>query len=430
MLREQEPSMLETRIGADSWYELRSYPGPDGISTYIRDISAERRARTDLDAALQRAREARADAETHAQQHNAVFEAVGDGMLVFGADGAALSANQALRDLIASLGGGDLTLPLSADQLDALFSRYEPAAGERPSSVAQALRRILAGESLTGARTIDLALRAADGREHYLNISGAPIRASDGRILGAVESLRDVTAKREAERERNRTLSLVAHELRTPLTAIKLSIDLTLRRTQKHLETDPATLDVAISSCLQLERMVNDLVDVARAEREQMALSFTRCDAVALAAQAIAEQQATTPKTMTLATPTEPLPINADAARMRQVLSNLLSNAVKYSPPDTSVALVVERRGDDVWFGVSDAGPGVPAEAAARLFEAFYRAPDVVSQTGQNVGLGLGLFLCKRIVDLHHGEIGQRNLPEGGSLFWFSVPLAPPEEGE
>ncbi len=429
ILREQTPSVMETRMGADSWYEVRSYPGRDGISTYIRDITSERRARADLDAALAHAGEARAEAEARAQQLDAVFEAVGDGMLVFNANGAAVDANQAMRDLVAML-GGELSLPAPAPQLDALLIRNEPGVSERAPSVEQALRRVLAGESLTGARTVDLALRAADGADLYLNISGAPIRASDGRIVGAVASLRDVTAKRQTERERNRTLSLVAHELRTPLTAIKLSIDLTLRRTQKQLEADPTTLGVAISSCLQLERMVNDLVDTARAEREQMALNFERCDAVTLASQAVAEQQATTQKVITLAAPMSPLPIIVDAARMRQVLSNLLSNAVKYSPPETSVALAVEQRDDHAWFGVSDGGPGVPAEASARLFEAFYRAPDVVSQTGPNVGLGLGLFLCKRIVDLHNGKIGQANLPQGGSLFWFSVPLAPPSESE
>jgi signal transduction histidine kinase len=108
------------------------------------------------------------------------------------------------------------------------------------------------------------------------------------------------------------------------------------------------------------------------------------------------------------------------------VLSNLISNAVKYSPPDTTVTLSIELRDGSVWFGVTDEGPGVPPESIPHLFDAFYRAPDVVSLTGPNVGLGLGLFLCKRIVDQHHGQIGMQNRPNGGSLFWFTLPLTKP----
>ncbi len=425
MLREPKPRVLETEVSAGIWFEVRSFPAPDGISVYIRDISAQKRTMAELDAALARERDARAEAERRAQQLDAVFEAVSDGMLVFGPDGTALRANQTMRRLMAAL-GQDLTLPLSADEFTALLSRCGADVEAQSTAVGQPLRRILAGESLTGDRMVDLVLRIPNAHNLYLNISGAPIRGSDGGIQGAVQSLRDVTAHREAERERGRTLSLVAHELRTPLTAIKLSLDLSLRRVRRDLSIEPSTLDVAVSSCLQLERMVNDLVDAAHAERKNMVAAVESCDAGALAMQAVAEQQAATEKQIIFAAPMTPLPISADAARVRQVLSNLISNAVKYSPPDTSVTLRVERRDASVWFGVSDEGPGVPAEAIPHLFDAFFRAPDVVSLTGPNVGLGLGLYLCKRIIDEHGGHIGMQNGPERGSLFWFTLPLATP----
>lgn len=422
ILREQRPRSAEMLVGADSWYEFRAYPSADGISVYIRDITSEKRTVAELDAALARERDARAEAEDRAQQLDTVIEAVGDGMIVFGADGTALRANQAMRALVASL-GERLSLPMPGASFSTLLGRFETQMDGQESSVEAPLWRILNGESLTGDRTVDLTLHAPDGRDIHLNISGAPIRGSDGGIQGAVESLRDVTAKREAEQERSRTLSLVAHELRTPLTAIKLAIDLTLRRAKAGLSVDPATLDVATSSCLQLERMVNDLVDAARSEREKMALELVRCDLGELAAQAITEQQATTNKPILFDPLQSPLSVVADPARIRQVLSNLISNAIKYSPPDAPVELRVEARDGSAWVGVSDRGQGVPAEAVPHLFEAFYRAPDVVSQTGPNVGLGLGLYLCKRFIDLHGGQIGIQNRPNGGSVFWFTLPL-------
>ncbi len=429
VLREQTPSIVESHFDDDTWFEFRGYPASDGISVYIRDITSQKRTMAELDSALARERDARAEAEDRAQQLDAVFEAVSDSMVVFSPEGAALRANQAMRDLVASL-GEQLTLPMPAAQFNALLGRFAPGADESDSSVELPLRRMLNGESLTGDGAIDLVLRTPDNHDLHLNVSGAPIRGGDGAIQGAVESLRDVTANREAELERSQTLSVVAHELRTPLTAIKLSIDLSLRRAMRGLTIEPETLDVAILSCLQLERMVNDLVDAARAERKKMVMEFERCDAGELVIQAVAEQEATTDKPIVLAQPLLSAPIYADATRIRQVLSNLIANAVKYSPAGTAVSLRIEERDGSVWFGVSDDGPGAPADAIPHLFDAFYRAPDVVSLTGPNVGLGLGLFLCRRIVDLHGGQIGMQNRPERGSLFWFTLPLAHPSSAE
>ena len=423
ILREPTPSTIETKIGEGTWYEVRSYPATDGISVYIRDITSQKRTMAELDAALAREREARAEAEKRALQLDAVFEATGDGMLVYDADGSIVRANRAIRDLYSTL-GIDVTLPLSADQVTQLIRRVEPEGDQLQPEGERIVERILKGESLVGDRTVDLMIHTARGDELYLNVSGAPIRGSDGTIEGAVASLRDVTANREAELERSQTLSVVAHELRTPLTAIKLSIDLSLRRARRNVPVETGTLDLAISSCLQLEHMVNDIVDAARAERKKMEMSYELCDSVDLASLAIAEQQATTDKEITLDAPDAPLLISADRIRLRQVLSNLIANAIKYSPPETGVTVSVEPRDSAVWFGVSDEGPGVPTEAIPYLFDAFYRAPEVVSLTGPNVGLGLGLFLCKRIVDQHGGQIGMLNKPEGGSLFWFTLPLA------
>ncbi|HET9110343.1 MAG TPA: PAS domain S-box protein [Ktedonobacterales bacterium] len=423
ILHEPTPGIIETKVGEGIWLEVRSYPAADGISVYIRDITEQKRTMAELDAALAREREAHTEAEQRAQQLDAVFEAAGDGMLVCDADGSVIHANRAMRDLLSTL-GLEVTLPLSAEKVNALIRLVGPKGVNIQVEGKHIIGRILNGESLVGDHTIDVMVRPLKGEELYLNVSGAPIRGSNGAIVGAVASLRDVTANREAELERSQTLSVVAHELRTPLTAIKLSIDLSLRRARRNVPVEADTLDLAISSCLQLEHMVNDLVDAARAERKKMEMNYELCDATDLATLAVAEQQAATEKQILLEAPQTSLLVAADRIRLRQVLSNLISNAVKYSPPDTTVKLAVELRDGSVWFGVSDEGPGVPPEAIPHLFDAFYRAPDVVSLTGPNVGLGLGLFLCKRIVDQHGGQIGMQNKPNGGSLFWFTLPLA------
>lgn len=426
---EQTPRTFETQFASGAWYQFRSYPAADGISVYIRDITIEKRMLNELDQALLRASQARAVAEARAQQLVAVFEAVGDGMVTFGHDGAALQVNPAMRVLMRLIGEGE-PLPDSLDGFIAALDRHErPRPSPAPVMAQSPLRRIFSGESLTGAQAVDLWLSKPDGRDLYFNVSGAPVRGVNGEVIGAVVSLRDVTAEREAEQDRSRTLSLVAHELRTPLTAIKLSMDVSIRRLKRNMAIEPSTLDLAVSSCLQLERMVSDLVDAARAEREKIDIEYVTCNALDLAAQALAEHKAATSSSVfDFEAPRAPLEIRADPIRIRQVYSNLLSNAIKYSPVGSTVGLRIELRHGCVWSGVTDEGPGVPPDAAPHLFEAFYRAPDATSLSGQHAGLGLGLFLCKRIVDLHGGHIGVAPRPEGGSLFWFTVPLARAED--
>jgi PAS domain S-box-containing protein len=426
VMHDPTPGTIETEVADGLWLEVRSYPAHDGISVYIRDVSEQRRTMAELDAALARERDAHGEAEGRAQQLDTIFEAVSDALVVFGADRSALRANRAMRGLMVLL-GEQLSLPMTGADFDAQTRRFAADEEGQASMTGRPLRRILKGESLTGEQTIDLVVRTPTERQLHLNLSGAPIRGSDGAIVGAVESLRDVTANREAEQERSKTLSLVAHELRTPLTAIKLSLDLSLRRLQRHIPIEPSAFTVALTSCMQLERMVTDLVDAARADRQKMVMTPAHCDACEIAAQAVAEQQTTTQRAIVVATPLTPAPIFADATRIRQVLSNLLSNALKYSPQESSVKLQVEIRDESVWFGVYDEGLGVGEDAIPHLFEAFYRAPNAGSLSEPNVGLGLGLYLCKRIVDLHGGQIGMQNRFGGGSLFWFSIPLTQPE---
>ncbi len=422
MLRVPTPNIFETQMVNGEWYEFRAYPAADGISVYIRDITEQKLTMEALDAALLGEQDAHAEAEARAQQLAAIFEAVGEGMVVFGHDGTVLRSNSAMSKLL-GIFGSDVAHLTSADAFTALFNRAAaPNDDNTPTSTA-APQRILAGESLIDGHTVDLHLRAPSGRNVYFNASGAPVRGADGGVLGAVMSLRDVSVEREAEQERNRTLSLVAHELRTPLTAIKLSLDLMARRIQRNLDIDPAAFDVALASCTQLERMAADLVDAARAERNKMDVTPMICDVRELAAQAVAEQGTVSDATIIFEPPAEAMPVNADPVRIHQVFSNLLSNAVKYSPHDSTIQVQVEARDGSVWCGVSDEGQGVAPEAIPHLFDAFYRAQEGGKRSSPHVGLGLGLFLCKRIVELHGGHIGMQRRPTKGSLFWFTLPL-------
>jgi signal transduction histidine kinase len=182
-----------------------------------------------------------------------------------------------------------------------------------------------------------------------------------------------------------------------------------------------------------MDRLVSDLVDVARVQSGRLELHLAPTDLAAVARQALEEQRQVHPeRTLVLEGPADlRVPVMADAHRLGQVVTNYLTNALKYSPADCPVMLGLEvaPRGTApqarVW--VRDDGPGLPPDEQERIWERFQRAPGIAVQSGTGVGLGLGLHISRTIIELHHGQVGVQSAPGQGSTFWFSLPLSPPE---
>jgi signal transduction histidine kinase len=178
----------------------------------------------------------------------------------------------------------------------------------------------------------------------------------------------------------------------------------------------------------RLERLVNDLVDVARIRGGRLEIHMTQTDLATIVREAVeGQRQANPERTLVLESPGEQLvPVTADAHRLGQVVTNYLTNALKYSPQDRPVAvgLQVDDQQARVW--VRDEGPGLPPQEQGRIWERFHRAQgiEVQSDTGVGLGLGLGLYICRTIIEQHQGQVGVQSAPGQGSTFWFSLPLA------
>jgi signal transduction histidine kinase len=223
------------------------------------------------------------------------------------------------------------------------------------------------------------------------------------------------------DRLRDDFLSIAGHELRSPITSIRgLAQLLQRRQAQMEPERIAAALATIGEETEQMAVLVDELLDVSRIRTGRLALTLQPCDLVALIRTAIARVAPQRAGAIRLHAP-EQLVVDGDSSRLLQVLTNLIDNAAKYS--DAHAAIDVTALGDGGWatVAVRDRGIGIPQEALERVFERFYRAENAAAQAG---GLGLGLYICREIVERHGGMLTASSAPGEGSLFTLRLPLA------
>ena len=176
-------------------------------------------------------------------------------------------------------------------------------------------------------------------------------------------------------------------------------------------------------SIRRMEVLVNDLLDTSLIETNMFVLHRKRCDLVEICRNLIDEYTAGTGPSLTFEVPGEPVEVEVDADRIGQVILNLLTNARKYSAKGSPITVTLQQVGYEAIVSVRDVGIGIPAEMQVSIFEPFFRVPDVEVQTGSHTGLGLGLYISRKIVERHGGHIDVESEPENGSTFSVVLPL-------
>jgi len=327
---------------------------------------------------------------------DAMMSALPDALLLVDAAGGVVSSNSAAETLFRRAGQ---SVPGTVEELVAF--------GLPRARILSALAGVTSSEAvgLSGAITVRLG-----DQLRQLSSRMIPAARREEERAGIIVVLSDVTELARLDEMRAQLIAVASHELRTPVTTLRMSL-LMLREEGAAFDARPRELiDTAIGGVEQLGETVDELLDVTRIEAGRLRLQLELVDLGALAREAAARAQPHAEElgvTMTVeASVTRP--VRADRGRLRIVFDNLLSNALKYTPAGGSVAVTLAASSavERVEFEVTDTGPGIPEEFRQRVFEKFFRVEHHhLAREESPRGTGIGLYLCKEIVELHGGRI-------------------------
>lgn len=369
----------------------------------------------------------REDAQRRAAELMAVIESIPDPVLVGGPKGISIANTAALALLsVASVE----EINQQSDTLAGLFELRQTADGQPLLPAERPFAAALRGQQV---RDEFIMRNTKTGRTQVLRISAAPVRAGEG-VVGAVVVAADVTQRREMEKERERlygeaqqavadrqhALAIVSHDLRNPLNTIRLAASVLKEESLEPgiAERSRLSIDRAVS---RMTRLISDLLDFSSIQGGRLSVQLAPVDSATVAEEAVeAARPDAAAHGLLLSLEASPILVRADRDRLLQALGNLLGNAIKVTT-EGSISVRVTRDAEGARFSVTDTGPGIPPEDAARLFEPYWRAKDLSYK-----GTGLGLAITRGIVEAHGGTIWLESTPGHGATFYFTIPYAVP----
>jgi signal transduction histidine kinase len=354
--------------------------------------------------------------QVEAAKMQAMLESIADGVLVTDASGHIILANRP-SSLILDIPRGQL-IGKSLNELMGLYS----ATGESWILTIRAWSK-----SIDIPRENTFLSDRLLIEELVVSVQLSPVFANN-QFFGTVSIFRDITKEVEVDRMKSEFVSTVSHELRTPMTSIKGYADLILMGAAGPM-TDPQNryMQVIKSNADRLSMLVNDLLDISRIETGKTELDLRPLDIPQIVEQVVEghlrgriEHEDKPMEVQTEMAPSLPL-VNADHARVTQVLTNLLDNAFHYTPQHGQIAVKVRANGDFVFISVSDTGIGITPENQNKIFDRFFRAED--SEVQRVAGTGLGLSIVQSLIEMHGGYIQVDSTLGKGSTFTFCLPL-------
>ncbi|BAL24108.1 PAS domain S-box protein [Azoarcus sp. KH32C] len=353
----------------------------------------------------------------HEERLRAIVNTANDGIITIGEGGIVESFNPAGATIF-----GYEPAEVIGRNVNMLMP--EPFRSEHDGYIRRLIRTRVPHVIGTGREVVG---RRKDGTEFPMDLSVSESVLGEHRFFTGI--VRDISARKEAERIKKEFISTISHELRTPLTSIRGSLGLIAGGLAGALPPQAARLiDVAHRNSERLVRLINDILDIDKVESGKMNFAFGAQPLLPLIRQAIEANRAYAEelgvKIELTGDPTE-ASVYADPDRLAQVLANLLSNAAKFSPPGSTVEVSLERCKGSARVSVRDRGPGVPDTFRERIFEKFSQAD--ASNTRQKGGSGLGLAITRSLIEGMGGRIGYDS-SSSGACFWFELAALPHNE--
>ncbi len=282
-------------------------------------------------------------------------------------------------------------------------------------------QRFLAGEEI---RDEELEMRRADGSKVWISLSVRPIRDEEGRVVASRSEIVDITEHKKLDQLKDDFIGLVSHELRSPMTVIIGAINTVLTEgANLSPEETRQLLNDAASEAELLSHLLGNLLELSRVQADRLVLHAEATDVKKVVQDVVEEIKRQSSAHQFMVNLPRKLPlVYADELRLERILYNLLENAVKYSPQGGEIRVSVEIQKEHLVIGVSDQGVGISAADQAKLFGPFQRLEE--SRPEGVGGVGLGLLVCRRLVEAHGGRIWVESEPGRGSTFFFTLPLS------
>src|SRR3989449_4232860 len=383
------------------------YKAHDELETRVRERTAELVAANEVLRTEISERERAEEALRHSEEHfRLLIENIADVITVLQSDGTVRYQSPSLEHRL----GYKLQESVGKNVFELVHPDDVPRVREAFSHVLH---------SPGSAFSTECRFQHRDGSWRVFEVAGTNLLDHPA-VGGVVVNAHDITERKEVERLKDELISVVSHELRTPLTSLRGFAQLMLQRDftpEKRREF----LTILHNEAIRLTNLINDFLDIQRIESRRQVYHFDHVELLPLVRETvILFTQGSEKHTVRLQVPDSLPPVQADADRIRQVLSNLLSNALKFTPHGGEVTVGACQEGAHIKVWVADHGVGMPPEALPKLFSKFFRVDN--QETRHISGTGLGLALVKEIVEAHQGHVGVESAPGQGSTFSFTLP--------
>jgi len=359
---------------------------------------------------------ARQQVEVLAAELNVTLNAVADGLIIYNPQGEIVRMNAVAERMLRFT--AEERQEATQERWAAHQMQLPDGTPFPPAEIPSVLA--LHGQTVLGTEVV---IPQPEGTTLWVSVSAGPIYAPDGRLLGAVAIFTDITPLHQLQEQRELFIHMVSHDLRLPLSVIQGHAQL-LQDDIGALHLEPTLLSsvaAILRGAQRMNGMIQDLVDSARATAGELRLQLETVDLHAYLTNYLERMRTVMDiERISLQVPDDIPPVMADYARLERIITNLLTNALKYSSPETPVTLCARRQGDMVVIAITDRGRGIPAADQPHLFERFYRS----QREHDTEGIGLGLYITKRLVEAHGGQIWVESEAGKGSTFYFTLPVA------